>query len=179
MVWAFFGSICIDFPLTMNSRNATSVWSQWHLSISMRILFLNSKSNSLPTCFLCFSIDPFGAIRTSSIQATTSRPPSSSISIFLLITNSIPRCGLRVRLISLWKVAGPLVSPKGITIYSYSPNFVLKAVYFSSPKAIRTGWKPAVRSIWVIESAPKILRCNSDVICKGFLSLTVCWFKWL
>jgi len=41
-----------------------------------------------------------------------------------------------VLLIHLWNAAGALVSPKGITKYSYVPYFVVKVVFHSSPSLI-------------------------------------------
>ena len=51
--------------------------------------------------------------------------------------------GSKTSFMRFWKVAGELVIPKGITVNSYSPRFVMKAVFHSSPGLMRMLWKPA------------------------------------
>src|SRR6266542_5843911 len=46
-------------------------------------------------------------------------------------------------------LACALVRPKGITNHSYNPNFVLKAVFHSSPNCMRIWWYPLRKSILV------------------------------
>jgi len=47
---------------------------------------------------------------------------------------------------SRWKVAGALVSPKGITLNSYKPSFVINAVFFLSFGFTSTCQYPQVKS---------------------------------
>ena len=44
-------------------------------------------------------------------------------------------------------VLGALERPNGMTSHSYSPPFVLNAVFHSSPSLIRIWWYPLLRSI--------------------------------
>jgi hypothetical protein len=44
--------------------------------------------------------------------------------------------GLKTSFIKRIKVQGALAKPNGITNHSYKPNFILKAVFYSSPNFI-------------------------------------------
>ena len=52
-----------------------------------------------------------------------------------------------VKFINLWKVAGALHRPMGITKYSNNPYGVKNAVLDSSPSRMRTWWYAWLRSI--------------------------------
>jgi len=54
-------------------------------------------------------------------------------------TQKVSRYSLRISFIHRWNDASALVNPKGMTQYSYSPYRVRKAVFHSSPAAIRVG----------------------------------------
>jgi len=73
------------------------------------------------TSFWCCS-------RLSEYMRTSSRYTKQHLSIY----------DCRVLLIYLSKAAGALVSPKGITKYSYVPYFVVKVVFHWSPSLILT-----------------------------------------
>ena len=52
----------------------------------------------------------------------------------------------RTVFMSLWNVAGALMSPKGIQVYSYRPMGVVKAVFQRSSRAFPTCRYPDIRS---------------------------------
>jgi len=55
---------------------------------------------------------------------------------------------------SLMKVLGALVNPKGMTSHSYNPNLVLKKVFYSSPSLILIWLQPFFKFIFEKMVAP-------------------------
>ena len=72
-----------------------------------------------------------------------------------------------------WKLAGALVSPKGITRYSESPRFARKAVFHSSPSAIRIRLYAPFRSSVVKIWAPCGLSRSSEINGREYQFLIV------
>jgi len=175
----FSGSIRIPVPLTIKPKNELP----WRRICTYRFqhTWLNISSwKTLDSCRWCFLMEPFVAINISSIYTTTIKPPSLSISCLVYITNSIPSYGCNSRLISPWKVAVAFLNPNGITIHSYSPNLVLKAVNFSRPNAVRIEWNPPLIPIFVIKSQFHSLLDNSSMIGSRVLPFFVWSFRcWL
>ena len=77
----------------------------------------------------------------------------------------------------VWKTAGALVSPKGMTQYSKCLRGVLKAVFHSSPSLIRTRWYAFLRSNLVKMVASRSELNAESMRGRGYLFRTVMLFK--
>ncbi|KAF9801705.1 hypothetical protein IEO21_10048 [Rhodonia placenta] len=73
----------------------------------------------------------------------------------------------KMSFIIAWKVAGELVRPKNITRGSYSPRFVTKAAFHSSPALIWILLYPHLTSNFVKSVAPRSLSTISAISGKG------------
>ena len=76
-------------------------------------------------------------------------------------------------------MAGALVKPNGITVYSKSLYLYLNAVFYSSPLAILIWWYPSVRSNTINTSILYIRSSNSEISSSGPLFLRVISFSYL
>jgi hypothetical protein len=85
----------------------------------------------------------------------------------------------KIMFIKLWKVAGALVSPNGITRNSNKPLCVLKVVLYYSLAAIQIWWYLDLKSSLVKYLALGSSSNNSSTTCIGCLCLTVIAFKCL
>ena len=93
------------------------------------------------------------------------------------VETNLFRNSCNVELIYRWKVAGALVSPKGVTSYLKSPYCVRKAVFYSLLFFICILWKAAIMSSFVNHFAPVSCRSISDIRGSGYRSFFVILFK--
>jgi len=115
------GSTLTPPLLMMNPRYSVSHWRNLHFDGLSFIPCFRIVRMMAATSFWCCS-------RLSEYMRTSSRYTMQHISIY----------DCRVLLIHLWNAAGALVSPTGITKYSYVPYVVVKVVFHSSPSLILT-----------------------------------------
>jgi len=79
--------------------------------------------------------------------------------------------------INVWNITGALHSPKVMTVDSYNPMGVLKAVFHSSPSRTQILLYPHRTSNLVKNRAPNNLSTSSGISGIGATFLTVIAFK--
>src|SRR6187399_457171 len=92
-------------------------------------------------------------------------------------TTNFSKNSMNTLFIILMKYAGVLVNPNDITVYSYSPYRVVKAVLGISFSRILIWWYPDRRSILENTFAPWSWSNKSLIIGSGYLFLIVTSFS--
>ena len=123
MALVLTGSTLMPSWLIMNPRYSVSVWWNSHFE----------GFNLIPDWYIELII-----FRTSCLCCSRLSVYIRMSSCYTIQYRLMNRCS--VRLIHLWKVAGALHSPNGITKYSYVPYLLVKVVFHSSPFLILTLW---------------------------------------
>jgi len=88
-----------------------------------------------------------------------------------------PSKSLKIVSIISRNVAGALVNPNGITVYSNKPFLVQKAVFHSSPAVIRIRLYPFFRSNLVNHFPPRVLSGSSLMSGRVYLLGIVRWLR--
>jgi len=151
-LFTFLSLMVTPLVLTMYPKNSTSSWWNTDFFNETAKSCCSIRSRTYWTQLMWSSILS-GYVRISSKYTTTPWSKNS----------------LRILFIIVWKVAGAMTSPKDMTLYSYCPYHVRKAVLCSSPFLIRIRSYPSFKLSFVNTFALATRSCSSSMTGRGYL----------